>query len=144
MYQIDIHPMHYLFVAAGFFAFHLLLSYLVGLVNLHLSFIVSAVISVGLVTGYLAAALGKKFPWKIAIAGQFFFLVLFSYSFFIKGITGLTVAIGSVITLGVLMRVTARVDWNEVFTKYRSPGDSSEGTDVSPVAATAPGSPPPL
>jgi inner membrane protein involved in colicin E2 resistance len=144
MYQIDIHPMHYLFVAAGFFAFHLLLSYLVGLVNLHLSFIVSAVISVGLVTGYLAAALGKKFPWKIAIAGQFFFLVLFSYSFFIKGITGLTVAIGSVITLGVLMRVTARVDWNEVFTKHGPAGDSSGGTDISAAAALAPEGPPPL
>jgi hypothetical protein len=29
--------------------------------------------------------------------------------------TGLTVAIGSVLTLAVLMRITARVDWNEVF-----------------------------
>ena len=144
MYQIDIHPMHYLFVAAGFFAFHLLLSYLVGLVNLHLSFIVSAAISVGLVTGYLAAALGKKFPWKMAIAGQFFFLVLFSYSFFIKGITGLTVAIGSVITLGVLMKVTARVDWNAVFTKHRSTLDSAEGIDLSSVVSPAPDSPPPL
>ena len=109
--------MHYLFVAAGFFAFHLLLTYFVGHVNVHLSFLISAVTSVALVTGYLSAALGKKFPWKIAIAGQLFFLVLFSYSFFIKGITGLTVAIGSVVTLAILMRVTASVDWNKVFVK---------------------------
>ncbi len=116
-YEIDIHPMHYLFVAAGFFAFHLLLTYLVGHINVHLAFLISAVTSVGLVTGYLSAALGKQFPWKVAIAGQLFFLVLFSYSFFITGMTGLTVAIGSVVTLAILMRVTASLDWNKVFAK---------------------------
>jgi hypothetical protein len=113
--RVDIHPMHYLFVAAGFFAFHLLLSYLVGVLNVHLSFIISAVVSVTLVTSYLKAALKGSFPWKVAIAGQLFYLILFSYSFFLKGITGLTVAIGSVITLAVLMRVTADLDWNEIF-----------------------------
>jgi hypothetical protein len=116
-YEIDIHPMHYLFVAAGFFAFHLLLTYFVGHINVHLAFLISAVTSVALVTGYLSAALGKKFPRKIAIVGQLFFLVLFSYSFFIKGITGLIVAIGSVVTLAILMRVTASLDWNTVFAK---------------------------
>lgn len=117
MYPVDIHPMHYLFIAAGFFAFHLLLSYLAGLVPIHLSFILSAIISISLVTGYLAGALGKEFPWKIAAAGQFFYLILFSYSFFIEGFTGLTVATGSVITLAVMMKVTAHVDWNQVFSK---------------------------
>ncbi|MBM4143810.1 MAG: hypothetical protein FJ225_09510 [Lentisphaerae bacterium] len=117
LYGIDIHPMHYLFVAAGFFAFHLLLSYMVGLVNIHVAFVVAAVVSVTLVTSYLAAALRGRLPWKVAVAGQVFFLVLFSYSFFLKGVTGLTVAIGSVVTLAVLMKVTARVDWNEVFAR---------------------------
>ncbi len=117
MYKIEIHPMHYLFVAAGFFSFHLLLSYLVDHMWIHMAFIISAIISITLVTGYLSSALGGRFPRKIAVIGQVFFLVLFSYSFFIKGLTGLTVAIGSVITLGILMKVTARVDWNEVFSK---------------------------
>jgi len=116
-YAINIHPMHYLFVAAGFFAFHLLLTYFVGHINVHLAFLISTLTSVALVTSYLSSALGKKFPWKIAIAGQLFFLVLFSYSFFIKGITGLTVAIGSVVTLAILMRVTTSVNWNTVFVK---------------------------
>jgi len=115
MYRINIHPMHYLFVAAGFFAFHLLLSYFAAHINIHLAFILSALTSVGLVTFYLSTALGPKFPWKVALAGQLFFLVLFSYTFFVKGVTGLTVAIGSVVTLGVLMKVTAHVDWDEVF-----------------------------
>ncbi|MBI3117445.1 MAG: inner membrane CreD family protein, partial [Candidatus Hydrogenedentes bacterium] len=131
LYKVDIHPMHYLFVAAGFFAFHLLLAYMAGLILIHVAFLISAVVSVGLVTTYLSAALRGQFPWKVAAAGQAFFLVLFSYSFFLKGITGLTVAIGSVVTLAVLMRVTAHVDWNEVFAKK----------PVLPVAAPAP---PPL
>ena len=115
MYGVNIHPMHYLFVAAGFFAFHLLLAYMVGLIEINIAFIVSAITSVFMVTSYLSAALGKQFPWKVAGAGQLLFLVLFSYSFFFTGITGLTVAIGSVATLGVLMRVTAAVDWSGVF-----------------------------
>ena len=48
-------------------------------------------------------------------AGQLFFLVLFSYSFFLKAMTGLTVAVGSVVTLAILMKVTARTDWDTVF-----------------------------
>jgi hypothetical protein len=115
VYAINIHPMHYLFVAAGFFAFHLLLAYMAGLVHIHVAFIVSAVVSVTLVTAYLSMALRGEFPWKIAAAGQIFFLVLFSYSFFLKGVTGLTVAVGSVITLAILMKVTAHVDWDKVF-----------------------------
>lgn len=112
---IPIHPMHYLFVAAGFFAFHLLLAYMVGLVNIHVSFVISATVSVVLVTTYLAAALRGALPWKTAVAAQLFFLVLFSYSFFLEGFTGLTVAVGSVVTLAVLMRLTAHVNWEEVF-----------------------------
>ncbi len=120
LYGLRIHPMHYLFVAAGFFAFHLLLAYMAGLINIHLSFVISAVVAVGLVTFYLAAAFRGGFPWKIAVAGQVFFLVLFSYSFFIKGITGLTVAIGSVVTLAILMKVTAHIDWEKVFSNSAS------------------------
>ncbi len=58
------------------------------------------------------------------IRTRLFFLVLFSYSFFFKGITGLTVAVGSVVTLAVLMKVTAGIDWNEVF-KGRTAAESA-------------------
>ena len=119
--RVNIHPMHYLFVACGFFAFHLMLAYLIDVLDIHVSFLISAIISVGLVTFYLRAALGERFPWKVAMAGQLFFLVLFSYSFFVKGMTGLTVATGSVITLAVIMRVTAKLDWTEVFSRHKKP-----------------------
>lgn len=115
VYGIPIHPMHYLFVTGGFFAFHLLLAYLVDHFDVHASFAASAAVSVALVTAYLGAALGPRFPIRVCVAGQLFFLVLFSYSFFLEGATGLTVALGSVGTLAALMKVTARVNWEEVF-----------------------------
>ncbi|WDP91995.1 MAG: inner membrane CreD family protein [Desulfobacter sp.] len=126
MYNISIHPMHFLFVTAGFFSFHLLLSYLAGHVWIHLAFLLSAAVSVGLVTFYLSAALGDRFPWKIAVAGQLFFLVLFSYTFFIEGITGIIVACGTVVTLGVLMKVTAGVDWDQVFKPKPRPARTTQ------------------
>jgi len=137
LFWVNIHPMHYLFVAAGFFAFHLLLVYMAGIVNIHVAFLISAVVSVVLVTSYLSAALRGEFPWKVAAAGQLFFLVLFSYSFFLKGITGLTVAIGSVVTLAVLMKVTAGVDWEDVFSKGQEmPAPAPPPLGGAPTAAT--------
>ncbi len=117
--KVRIHSMHYLFVAAGFFAFHLLFAYLVDHVNVHLAFALAALATVLLVTGYLTAALGKPFPWKVAGGGQIFYLLLFSYSFFLKGMTGLTVTIGSVLTLAALMKITAKVDWFDFFGSAR-------------------------
>ena len=43
--------------------------------------------------------------------------MLFSYAFFFEGYTGLTVTVGAVLTLFVLMQLTARVDWGAVFAK---------------------------
>jgi hypothetical protein len=115
--KLSVHPMHYLFVASGFFAFHLLFAYLVDHVNVHGAFIVASLVSMGLVVTYLRAALGKDFPWTYAALGQLFYLVLFSYSFFLEGMTGLTVTLGSVLTLAALMVLTARLDWNRVFAR---------------------------
>ncbi len=120
LYRIPIHPMHYLFVAAGFFAFHLLFAYLVDLIDLSVAFVISTVISVGLVVSYLKSALGPQFPWKVAALGQIFYLVLFSYSFFLQGMTGLTVTIGAVMTLAVLMKLTASLDWRSVLSGRQS------------------------
>lgn len=115
--QIKIHPMHYLFVASGFFAFHLLFAYLIDLINVHIAFGLSAITSMALVVFYLRSALGDIFPWKWAFAGQFGYLILFSYSFFIDGMTGLTVTIGSIATLALMMKLTSQLDWNDVFSR---------------------------
>ena len=47
----------------------------------------------------------------MAAPAQLIFLVLFSYAFFFKGYTGLSITLASILTLGILMHVTAKVDW---------------------------------
>ena len=46
---------------------------------------------------------------------QFLYLILFSYAFFFKGLTGLAVTIGSVVTLFAVMQLTGRIRWAEKF-----------------------------
>ena len=120
----SLHPMNYFFLAAAFFAFHLLLAYLVDHLQIHASFLIASAVSVFLVVTYLARATASRTVREAALA-QFVYLVLFSYAFFFEGYTGLTVTIGAVVTLFVLMQLTARVDWAEVFARPRaqpSPG----------------------
>jgi hypothetical protein len=112
---VNLHPMNYFFLAAGCFAFQLLFAYLVDLMPLLLAFIIAAAVSLALVSGYLLLAAGKSFA-RIAAAAQFAYMVLFSYSFFFDGLTGLTITIGAIITLAILMATTARIDWAEKFT----------------------------
>jgi inner membrane protein involved in colicin E2 resistance len=111
----SLHPMHYFFLSAAFFAFHLLLAYLVDHMEMGTAFIIAAAVSVFLVVSYLRAVSGWRVALLDAAAAQVVYLVLFSYAFFFEGFTGLTVTVGAVVTLFLLMQLTARVDWNEVF-----------------------------
>jgi inner membrane protein involved in colicin E2 resistance len=120
--DIKLHPVHYLFIAAGFFAFHLLFSYLVDHVTPFPSFLISSVVSLVLVISYMRLVVDWKFAMTHAALWQFVFLVLFAYAFFFEGYTGLTITIGAIITLGVLMQLTGRVDWDE---KLRSKPQSN-------------------
>lgn len=118
---VKLHPVHYGFLAAAFFAFQLLFSYLVDRVDLNLSFVIAAVASVALVVGYLSIVVGRTPVLLEIAASQFVFLVLFSYSFFFEGLTGLAIAIGSVVTLGYFMVRTAYVDWDAIFHRPLAP-----------------------
>jgi hypothetical protein len=111
----SLHPMNYAFLSAAFFAFHLLLAYLVDHLSIHLSFAIASAVSVFLVVTYLRVVAGPHVALGHAGLAQVLFLVLFSYAFFFEGYTGLTVTVGAVVTLFVLMQVTARVDWGRVF-----------------------------
>jgi hypothetical protein len=113
----SLHPMNYAFLSAAFFAFHLLLAYLVDHIDMNLAFVIAAATSVGLVVSYLRIVVGTRFAVREAGLAQLVFLVLFSYAFFFEGYTGLTVTIGAVATLFTLMQVTARVKWEEVFAR---------------------------
>ncbi len=113
--QRNLHPVNYGFLSAAFFAFHLLLAYLVDHVDIHVAFVAASAVSIGLVVSYLRLVSGTAFALAKAGLAQLVFLVLFSYAFFFEGYTGLTVTLGAIVTLFVLMQVTARVDWGTVF-----------------------------
>jgi inner membrane protein involved in colicin E2 resistance len=111
----NLHPVNYGFLSAAFFAFHLLLAYLVDHVSIHTAFFTASLVSVFLVVSYLRVVVGTRFAIAQAGLAQFIFLVLFSYAFFFEGYTGLTVTVGAILTLFVMMQATARVDWGAVF-----------------------------
>jgi len=111
----SLHPMHYWFIAAAFFAFHLLLAYLVDHVSVHVAFASAAAVSLALVVSYLQVVTGMRDALLKAGVAQLIFLVLFSYAFFFEGFTGLAITVGAILTLFVLMQMTARVSWDEVF-----------------------------
>ena len=112
---IDLHPMNYFFLAAAFFAFHLLLAYLVDHVSIHIAFGICSLVSIFLVVTYLRLVVGIRFAAVEAGLAQLIYLVLFSYAFFFKGFTGLAITIGSILTLFVVMQMTGRIRWDEKF-----------------------------
>jgi hypothetical protein len=111
----SLHPMHYWFIAAAFFSFHLLLAYLVDHINIHAAFAVAAAVSLALVLSYVRMVAGVRRALLTVGAAQGVFLVLFSYAFFFEGFTGLTITVGAILTLFVLMQMTAHVSWDDVF-----------------------------
>ena len=120
--NISLHPMNYFFLASAFFAFHLLLAYLVDHISIHVAFAVCSVVSVFLVVSYLRLVVGMRFAALEAGSAQLVYLVLFSYAFFFKGFTGLAITIGAIITLFVVMQATGRINWAEKFAAYATPG----------------------
>jgi len=114
--NIKLHPVNYLFLAATFFSFHLLFSYLVDHFAPFPSFLVASAVSLLLTITYLRLVVDWKFSVFQAGFWQFVFLVLFTYAFFFEGYTGLTITIGAILTLAAMMQLTGRVNWEERLT----------------------------
>jgi inner membrane protein involved in colicin E2 resistance len=125
--KIDLHPMNYFFLATAFFAFHLLLAYLVDHISIHVAMVLASVVSVTLVVTYLRLVVGLRFAALEAGTAQLIYLVLFSYAFFWKGFTGLAITIIAIITLFVVMQVTGRIRWSERFGARRTVPVASAG-----------------
>jgi hypothetical protein len=128
--QIEIHPMNYFFLAASFFAFHLLLAYMVDHVPLLTAFVVCSVVSIFLVVSYMRIVVGKRFAYLETALAQLIYLVGFSYAFFFEGFTGLSVTIGSIVTLFVVMQLTARINWSE---RFKIGSGAVTATELPPV-----------
>jgi inner membrane protein CreD len=118
--NIDLHPMNYFFLGAAFFAFHLLLAYLADHLDINASFVICSAVSVLLVVTYLRLAVGMQFAVREAALAQIIYLVLFSYAFFFKGLTGLSITIGAILTLFAVMQMTGRIRWSEKFAAFDS------------------------
>jgi hypothetical protein len=112
---VEIHPMNYFFLAASFFAFHLLLAYLVDHISIHSAFVICSMVSIILVVSYMRIVVGNRFAFLETALAQVIYLIGFSYAFFFEGFTGLAVTIGAIITLFVVMQMTAKIDWSQKF-----------------------------
>ncbi|MBS3734965.1 MAG: inner membrane CreD family protein [Phycisphaerae bacterium] len=139
---IALHPMHYLFIAAGFFAFHILLAYLADVMPAQPAFWIAAGVSTLLVVSYMRLVAGIRF----AVAGvglvQLVYLVGFSYAFFWQGNTGLTVTVGAVVTLFLLMQATGRINWHEVFGRATANRPPVQPPANAPTGDATPPAPP--
>ena len=132
---MNLHPMHYFFMGAAFFTFHILFTYLVDLMVVWLAFVIAAGVSVVLIWSYVSRVKDLKFALLPSGVVHLLFLCVFSYAFFFAGYTGLAVTAGAVITLAVVMHVTAGIDWATVFSD--SGPDAADSTDPEPDAANS-------
>jgi inner membrane protein involved in colicin E2 resistance len=113
--KVNIHPMNFFFIACAFFSFHLLMAYLADIVDIAIAFAISSAVSIFLVISYMRIVAGIKFALIETGISQLVYLVLFSYAFFLEGYTGLAITTCCIITLFVVMQVTAKIDWEKQF-----------------------------
>jgi hypothetical protein len=118
---VRLHPMHYFFLGCAFFAFHLLLAYLVDHVAVPVALAAASAVSVGLVVSYVRLVAGLRFALVAVGGAQLVYLVGFAYTFFLEGFTGLAVTGLSVATLFVVMQATGRVDWEALLRRPEAP-----------------------
>lgn len=113
--EVNIHPMNYFLIGAAYFSFHLLLAYLVDHISIHAAFVISSAVSIVLVISYMRLVVGMRFALAAIGIAQFVYLVLFSYTYFFEGFTGLAVTILCICTLFLVMQVSGRINWEKVF-----------------------------
>lgn len=115
VYKRPFHPMHFFFLAATFFSFHLMYSYFSDHLNPYLTFGISSLISLVLTITYLRLFADKLTAFIFAPLAQLVYLLVFSFSFFFDGLSGLIVTVCAVVTLFFLMQMTGKVDWDKLF-----------------------------
>ncbi len=114
---VPVHPMHFFFIGAAYFSFHLLLAYLVDHLSVPASFAIASAVSLFLVVSYVRAAVGPRFAFLEVGLSQLLYQVLFAATFFLESFTGLAITVLCVLTLFAVMQYTAKVDWTDAFKK---------------------------
>ena len=110
---IEIHPVNYLLIAAGFFAFNLLFAYTADHLSVEMAFAVASAVSVLLVASYLRLVVGARFALMEAGIAQMLYQVGFGVAHFYDGFTGLTITVLGILTLFALMQLTGRIRWSD-------------------------------
>ena len=110
--RIELHPINYFFLAASFFAFHLLFAYLVDRIPIEAAFTICSLVTLFLTISYLRLVVGWRFAAVESGLAQLVYLILFSYALFNEGWSGLTITIGAILTLFVAMQATGRIRWS--------------------------------
>lgn len=111
--RIELHPINYFFLAASFFAFHLLFAYLVDRIAISYAFTICSLVTIFLTISYQRLVAGWRFAGVESGVAQVVYLVLFSYALFNERWSGLTITIGAIVTLFIVMQMTGRIPWNE-------------------------------
>ncbi|MCE9501025.1 MAG: hypothetical protein K8R21_11100 [Leptospira sp.] len=112
---ISLHPMHYLFLMAGFFIFYLLGSYMISYMHIFLGISVSLLVSSGIIIYYsFLLKKGNEF-FKIVCFSVIIFQWILSIAFFFPEHTGLLITIAVIVSFIALMKVTADTDWESKF-----------------------------
>jgi hypothetical protein len=123
--KLDIHPANYLALASAFFSFHLLFAYCVDHVHIGGAFAIASVTSIVMVVSYMRLVVSPRFAFREVALAQLIYQVGFSLAHFAKGYTGLTISVLATLTLFVLMMLTGRVRWSQVFAKRDSRGPAA-------------------
>lgn len=117
--QVKVHSMNFFFICAAFFSFHLLLAYLADHVDINVALVIASLVSIFLVISYMRLVTGMKFALLETGISQAVYLVLFSYTFFLQGYTGLAITLLCIVTLFIIMQITGRIDWEKQFGKVK-------------------------
>ena len=83
--------------------------------SIHSAFVACSLVSLILVVSYMRLVVGNRFAFFETALAQMVYLVGFSYAFFFEGFTGLAVTVGIIITLFIVMQMTAKINWSEKF-----------------------------
>ena len=103
-----LHPLSWFLIGCAFFADHLLFAYLADHVPLWAALAISSATSIALVVTYAQWLVGWHFALREMGIAQAVYLVGFSLTFMLEGFTGLSIAVGAVLTLALMMQVTGR------------------------------------
>jgi len=133
----NLHPLNYFFFGCAFFAFHLLFAYLVDHLPVFPSFSIASAVSVLLVVTYARLFVGWRFSLLYMGVSQILYLVLFSFTFFWEGFTGLSITVGAIVTLFVMMQFTGRVKWSEMASRTGSASGPTPQPAVPPSPSPA-------